>query len=44
MFSEQIIYNYKLTKNNISFLKKVLNYYETLNPNLGKIKEYKALI
>ena len=44
MFSEQIIYKYKLTKNKIPFLKRILNYYETENPNTGKIKEYKAII
>ena len=44
MFSEQIIYKYKTTKNNIPFLKKILNYFETENHNTGKIKEYKAII
>ena len=44
MFSEQIVYKYKLTKNKIPFLKRILNYYETENPNTGKIKEYKAII
>ena len=44
MFSEQIIYKYKLTKNKITFLKKVLYYNETINPDRGKIKEYKAII